>query len=171
MIDFKNQLTFIILPWSRIRPCWSMNGENWNVLLFFGIYYSALRDLISSAYCSCCISLKMLDCATSLSSTFSVRSAGLCFLNTRCTFAFVVTSRLKLLNSSQGITGFFSSIFAEKTIWSFCTSEAKIKLTCSGHLFSACFNQASPVSGLLPLRSSTLIACVPVSAGLLIPLT
>ena len=50
------------------------------------------------------------------------------------------------------------------------SSDAKIRFTCSGH-FSGRFNQAGPVSHSLLLSSSMLIALVPMSAGLLIPLT
>ena len=47
----------------------------------------------------------------------------------------------------------------------------KIRFTCSGHSLSGRFNQAGPVSHSLHLSSSMLIALVPMSAGLLIPLT
>ena len=67
-----------ILPWARLSPCWSINGENWGILLFFGISFSALRDFISSANCSGCNSLKMRAYVISLSSTLSFFVAGLC---------------------------------------------------------------------------------------------
>ena len=112
----------------------------------------------------------MPDCAPSFSSALNVFVAGVCFLNTHCTYAIVFTSQLKLLNCSHWIIS-FSSIFAKKTIWWFCSSEANNKFTCSGHSFSRCFNQAGPVSHSLLLCSSTMTARVPMSARLLIPLT
>ena len=51
------------------------------------------------------------------------------------------------------------------------STDAKIRFTCSGNSFSGRFNQAGPVSHSLLLSSSMLIALVPMSAGLLIPLT
>ena len=71
-------------------------------------------------------------------------------VNTRCKNAIVFTSRLKLLNRSHWIIS-FSSIFAEKAIWSFCLSEANVKFTCLGRSFSRFFNQAGPVSHSLLL--------------------
>ena len=53
----------------------------------------------------------------------------------------------------------------------FSLSDAKIKFTCSGHSLFGRFNQSGPVSHSLLLGSSMLIARVPKSAGLLIPLT
>ena len=53
----------------------------------------------------------------------------------------------------------------------FSSSDAKISFTCSAHSPSGRFNQAGPVSQSLLLSSSILIALVPMSAGLLIPLT
>ena len=53
----------------------------------------------------------------------------------------------------------------------FPSSDAKIRFTCSGHSLSGRFNQAGPVSHSLLLSSSMLIALMPMSSGLLIPLT
>ena len=53
----------------------------------------------------------------------------------------------------------------------FSSSEPNIRCTCSGHSLSGRFSQAGPVSHSLLLSSSMLIALVPMSAWLLIPLT
>ena len=53
----------------------------------------------------------------------------------------------------------------------FSSSDAKIKFTCSGHSLSGRFKKADPASYSILLSSSRLIALVPLSAGLLIPLT
>ena len=93
-------------------------------------------------------------------------------LNARRTYATVFTSLLKLLNRYHGITAFLSSARIMKTDEGiFSSSEANIRFTCSGHSLSGRFNQAGPVSHSLLLSSSMLIALVPRSAGLMIPLT
>ena len=53
----------------------------------------------------------------------------------------------------------------------FSSSDVKNRITCCGHSLSGQFNKAGPLSHLLLLSSSMLIALVPMSAGLLIPLT
>ena len=53
----------------------------------------------------------------------------------------------------------------------FSSFEAKIGFTCSGHSLSGRFRQASTLSHSLLLRSSMLNALVPITGGLLIPLT
>ena len=57
----------------------------------------------------------------------------------------------------------------------FSSNEAKTRFTCSGHSQFSCFNQAGPLRAVastsLLLSSSMLIALVPMSAGLLTPLT
>ena len=49
-----------ILPWARISPCWSMNGENWRVLLFywnflFSLEISSLQQIVLAAIVSRCL--------------------------------------------------------------------------------------------------------------------
>ena len=98
--------------------------------------------------------------------------AGLCLLNARCMYATLFTSLLKLLNRSHWITAFFSSACIMKTDENiFSSPDAMIRFTCSGHSLSDCLNQAGPVSHSLFLSFAMLIALVPISAGLLIPLT
>ena len=98
--------------------------------------------------------------------------AGFFFFNARCTCAIVFTSLLKLLNRPHWTIGFFSSACVMKVdVGMFSSSAAKTRLTCSGHWLSGCFNQAGPVSHSLLMSSSTLMALVPISAGLSIPLT
>ena len=97
--------------------------------------------------------------------------AGFFFLNARCTYAIVITSLLKLLNRPHWTIGFFSlACVMNVDVGMFSPSAAKTRLTCSGHSISGCFNQAGPVSHSLPLCSLTLMALVPMPAGLWIPL-
>ena len=97
---------------------------------------------------------------------------GLYLLNSRCTYASVVTILLKLLNRSHWMTTFFSSACTMKTDEGiFSSTEAEIRFTCSVHPLSGRFYQAGPVSRSLLFRSSISIAPLPMSAGLLIPLT
>ena len=106
------------------------------------------------------------------SSKLTTSNSGLYLFNVRCTYATVFTSLLKLLNHSHLITTFFSSACITKTDEGiFCSSYSNISVTCSGQSLFARFNQAGPVSHSPLLRSSMLIALVPMSAGLLIPLT
>ena len=166
----KSNWLLPILPLARISPSSSRNGENCRILLPFGISFSALRDFISSPNCSCCSSLKIVAFAFPLSSMLTMSVAGLCLLYVHRTYATAFTSLLKLLNRSHWITAFFSSTCIMNTDEGiFSSSDAKIRFTYSGHSLSGRFNQAGPVS--LLLSSSMLIALVPMSAGLLIPLT
>ena len=173
MLYIKVQLILPIRPLAQISPSPSRNGENCRVLLPFGVAFSALRDFISSPNRSCCSSLKIVAFALSLSSMLTTSVAGLCLFNARCTYATAFTSLLKLLNRSRWITAFFSSACVMKTDEGIVSSsDAKIRFTYCGHSLSGRFNQqASPVSHSLLLNSSKLIALVPMSAGLLIPLT
>ena len=79
---------------------------------------------------------------------------------------------IKLLNPSHWITTFFSSTCVMKTDEGlFSSFEAKTRLTCYGHSLCGRFNNSGQMSHSLLLNSSLLIALVPISAGLLIPLT
>ena len=114
----------------------------------------------------------MIAFAFSLSSMLTKSFPGLCLLNACCTYATVFTSPSMLLNRSHWITAFFSSAFVMKTVEGMLSSsETKTRLKCSGQSLCCHFNQAGPVSPSLLLSSLMLIALVPMSAGLLIPLT
>ena len=107
----------------------------------------------------------------SLSSMLTTSVADLCLLNARCNYATLFTSLLKLLSRSHWITGFFSSACTMKTDEGiFSSSETKIRFICSVHSLSGLYNHAGPVSHSRLLSSSMLMALVPMSAGLLIPL-
>ena len=114
----------------------------------------------------------MIAFAFSFSSTLTKSVAGFYLLNARRTYAIVFTSLLKLLNRSYRITAFFSSACVMKTDEGmFSSSEEKKRFTCSDHSFCGRFNQIGPMSHSLLLSSLMLIALLPMSVGLLIPLT
>ena len=163
-----------IITLARISPSSSKKDENSGVSLLFGISFSAFRDFFSSPNCSSCSNLEMIAFAFSLlffnadykCCWFVLAQYSLYVCN------FVLTSLLKLLNGSQGITVFFSSACFVKTDESrLSSSEAQFKSTHSGYSLSGCFKQAGPVSHSLRFSSSLLIALVPMSTWFLIPLT
>ena len=129
-------------------------------------------SFFAELFMTCCSNLKLNTFVFSLSSTPTRNVAGLFLLNARCTYAIVFTSLLKLLNCSHFITDFFfvSAGVMKADEGMFTSMEAKTKLTCSVYSLCVHFNQASPASHSL-LSSSMMIALVPMSAGLMKPLT
>ena len=126
-----------------------------------------MRDFISSANCSCCQNLKMRACAF-FSSTSSVFVAGFC-LYTDYTYSIVFTSQLNLPNHNH--FHWMIGPFLVVDMNAVGSSQSNFKFSCSGHSLSVCFNQSGPVSHSPRLNWSTLMALVPMSAGLMIQFT
>ena len=112
----------------------------------------------------------MIVFAFSLFSTLTTSLVTFYLISAFCTYATLFASMLN--SESFPLNDSISSVCILKIdSGMFSSIEAKINFTCSGHSLSGPFNKAVPVRHSITLSSSMLIALLPMSGGMLMPLT